>query len=64
MKVGTLIKDMWHDDNIYVIVGEEANYKESSFPLIKTVKLWDFKRSIFVYPVRRILEREYEIVST
>ena len=43
MKVGTLVKDRWHDDNIYVIVGEEACYKESSYSFLKTVKLWDFQ---------------------
>jgi hypothetical protein len=63
VKVGTLIKGKY-DDNIYVIVGEEACYKESSYPFLKTVKLWDFKRNIFVYPVRRIVESDYEILST
>lgn len=63
MKVGTLIKDKYHD-NIYVIVGEEACHKESKYSLLKTVKLWDFKRNIFVYPVRRIVESDYEILST
>ena len=63
MKVGTLLKDKWRDDNLYVVVGEEANYKESTYPLLKTVKIWCINRNIFVYRVRRIVENDYEVLS-
>lgn len=61
MKVGTLLKDP--NDKLYVVVGEEGLHKESRFSLLKTVKLWCFTRNIFVYPVRRIVESDYEVLS-
>jgi len=61
MKVGTLIQDC--HDNIYIIAGEEGFYKESSYPLIKTVKLWCINADIFVYAFKSFLEANYQILS-
>ena len=62
MKVGTLIQDC--HDNIYIIAGEEGYYKESSYPLIKTVKLWHINADIFVYTFKGFLEANCQILST
>lgn len=63
MKVGTLLKDKWRDDNLYVVVGEEANYKESPFPLVKMVKMFCLKRSIYTYRVLIMCQNDFEILS-
>lgn len=63
MKVGTLLKDKWRDDNLYVVIGEEANYKESHFPLLKMVKILCLKRNTYTFIVRRMLESDFEILS-
>lgn len=63
MKVGTLLKDKWRDDNLYVVIGEEANYKESQFPLLKMVKILCLKRNTYTFIVRRMLESDFEVLS-
>jgi len=63
VKVGTLLKDKWRDDNLYVIAGEEGYHKESGFQHLKTVKIYCLTRNAYRYPVRRIVESDFEVLS-